>query len=381
MQIGFFGDGCLGLDERIRDGVTVDRLGWISELEKLGHVVSYYSHRSKVSVNLFSDYLGKQFCFEQWKDVYTKNIQFPELDVLVIESRTRIFGAGGSIFLQYLFLKHYMKTSTIICFWDFDIGNTASIVGTQTIRKTSRLNSIYANKPYEITDPEFYNMLQEQKSEFIYLMPYALSDCIKKQFSFAKHLHMFTQGVNEDFYNSIEFSNTKTFDMIYNGSDYNRRQKFKDFYGDWSNEGFRIGITGVWNKKKGGEEFLKQFPEIHQFGYLSTVDVYTVLNKARVLIEIAPSHYIKHGNFTQRCVEGVFSNVITFIDAEIKDSSIYFMPEFCINKQDVGDFLDEIFEYQYNDYINIVNLQKEYFLDNNYSWKHKVVEFLNIIGE
>jgi len=377
MKIAFFGDGCLGLTERIRDGVTVDRLGWISELKKLGHEVAYFTHRSKAKdcVNLFSNYKGRQFDCDEWD---YPEIAFPELDVLVIESRTRIFEPGGSIFLQYLFLNHYMKTNTKICFWDFDIGNTASIVGTRTTRNGS-LDSIYANDPYEWENQAFYDLLQESKSSFIYLLPYEIDDEVRKQFDFTENLHMFTQGVNEDFYASIAFDDAKDFDLIYNGSDFNRREKFKDFYGNWSNKGFKVGITGVWNKKKGSKEFLAQFPNVHYFGYLNMLEVYPTLNRARALIQIGMPLYVKRGNFIQRCIEGAFSNVITLIDAEIKDSKKYYLPSRCISKDAVGPYLDEIDGYSAADYAAAVDEQKEYFLDNGYAWKDKVKRFLEIV--
>ena len=69
LSIGIFGDGCLGLDETIRDGVTIDRRGWMRHLLKIGHNVKYYSHRTKCKdlpcVNLFEKYKLNTLEFEK----------------------------------------------------------------------------------------------------------------------------------------------------------------------------------------------------------------------------------------------------------------------------------------------------------------------------
>ena len=277
LKVGIFGDGCLGLKERIRDGVTIDRRGWMRELMRLGHDVTYFSHRTSDPdfsvVNLFEPWkvgdieFGKNVSPSSTTgvDAIFEKIDWPKLDVLIIESRTRIFGPYGSIMLQYMFLKHYMNADTVIMFWDFDIGNTISITGKE--KRDGTTASVYAGKPYEANDPEFFQLLMQKRKDFAYLIPHDLSLLPEKDWPAGLHTFYFAQGVNEEFYK--QFTDVlflrKEYDMVYNGSDFNRREKFAAFYGEWSDE-CSVGLTGNWSTKKGSKEFLERFPNLHKFG-------------------------------------------------------------------------------------------------------------------
>ena len=385
LKIGIFGDGCLGLKERIRDGVTIDRRAWMRELTRLGHDVTYFSHRTKdpdfQCGNLFDKWKVSELEFEKTNiGAVFEEIEWPQLDILVIESRTRIFGPYGSIMLQYMFLKHYMNTSTEIMFWDFDIGNTLSIIGKP--KRDGTIASIYAGAPYEENDPIFFQELMGARRYFTYLIPHDVGLLNEEEWPSNVNQYYFAQGVNEEFYN--RFTDVlflrKEYDLVYNGSDFNRREKFKAFYGDWS-ECCSVGLTGNWGSKKGSKEFLEQFPHLHMFGYLDTYETYEKLRLGKMMIQIGQKSYEKYGNFIQRLIEGCFTGTLTFADSDLKTVDKYFIEDYVIEPGDVGEALDFINSLSDKHYIQMVQDQRQHFLDAGYAWKDKVKVFLNIYDE
>jgi len=386
LKIGFFGDGCLGLTERIRDGVTIDRRGWMRELIRMGHDVTYFSHRTSdpdfKCCNLFADFKLIDLEFEKTDiDRVYVQIEWPKLDILIIESRTRIFGPYGSIMLQYLFLKNYMHTTTKIMFWDFDIGNTLAIVG--KTKRDGSVASIYAGSPYQEHDPEFFTALLRSRSNFVYLIPHHLGDKTLQEYEWAKHLYRFTQGINEEFY--TQFTDNlfvrNEYDLVYNGSDFNRRDKFKAFYGDWSNKDVTVGLTGNWGSRKGSKEFLVQFPKLHQFGYLDTYETYQRLRQGAMMIQIGQPKYEQYGNFTQRLIEGCFTGTITFADSDLKTIEDYFISDFVISPHEVGETVEFVRSLDDRQYNQLLDDQRLHFLDNGYAWRDKVIDFFNIYDE
>ena len=373
MRIGFFGDGYLNLEEKGRDGSVVDRRGFMSELNKLGHE-TFYLVRGRTStefncIDVFDEIKNVDMSFERYKPEWDLVLKFPKLDILIVESRNRIFGAYGGVFLQYKILKHYMNTDTRICMWDFDMNNYPITCD----------KSIYTGKPYGVNDPHFLETLHAKRHEFIYLFPYEVTSELKTKFNYSKNLHTFLWAINEDFYSKLELPNVKDFDLVYGGSDYNRRKKFEAFYGTPANNGFKVGMTGVWNKKKGSKEFVSQF-KLEYFGYLSIIDTFKNINRGLATIQILMDHYVKIGYVTQRQIEGPFSNVITFIDKDIKNSDKYFMKEFCISSDEVDNTLRELQSMTIDEYMGIAKMQQKWLLDNGFAWKNRVKEFLAIIG-
>ena len=96
------------------------------------------------------------------------------------------------------------------------------------------------------------------------------------------------------------------------------------------------------------------------------------------MIQIGQKSYEKYGNFIQRLIEGCFTGTLTFADADLATITQYYIPDYVIVPDEVGEALDFVDGLSDKQYASQVRDQRQWFLDRGYAWKDKVKDFLDI---
>lgn len=125
---------------------------------------------------------------------------------------------------------------------------------------------------------------------------------------------------------------SRDYDLVYTGSDYNRRRRWAELYGRPSRMGLSVACTGVWgNRRKSQEDgewaesgwrdrVEKEYPEVELLGgtnrQLPFEGMLETLANARVAVQITPDEYTEVGYYTNRIAEATALGVPVFLDYE-----------------------------------------------------------------
>ena len=364
MKIAIYGTGEFSLESACRDGSVMDRRGFATEAKRAGHAVFWIGknrdakHHSLISGPPFSDVffqspfnLWGSSDYKRFEEASTKwtaqtrpKLAFPVVDALIIESRARVFNPYGAFFEQYLVLEHYLKhTDTRIFFRDFDL-NTLGI-----LRHGS-------DKYYPHFD-EITALIAANRHRVSVLCPYKNPMTVFSKFGVAAH--EFYWGIPKEYFDLCDSYRDviKAWPLVYNGSDYNRRKAFEEFYG---HQRINVGLTGVWGKKKGSTEFLATLPNVTYLGKLTLEKMFAAVAAAYAVVQIVPNSYIKVGYFTQRIIEVPFCGTAVLCDARVKaPDGVLDEAYYVRTKADVVKWLEVLADLSPSAYFDLVRAQRE----------------------
>lgn len=132
----------------------------------------------------------------------------------------------------------------------------------------------------------------------------------------------------------------REWDMVYTGSDYDRRRRLWHYYVEQNKRGFRVGVTGVWGNRRGGREEgqwgekgfrtrLEEETNVELLGpsgmkQLPFEEAMGHLRNARASVQITMDTYAKMGYYTNRWAEIWACGTFGFMDPEIKRMERYY---------------------------------------------------------
>lgn len=338
-----FGNGSFDLNGRARDGSVYTRRGLVRWCEENNIQYVWLGKNrdsefdSLTSSIEFKDVIGKK------KGPFEFEDDLPEGDFLLIEARTRIFGPYDIGYEQGKIIDWYLKNTDIkIGIWDFDL-NIQNIFG-----KNGKKG--------------LYPWINKYLDRFVGFVPYEITDKIKEKYNL-KNLQTLYWPMNHEL--TLE-AGPKEYDLLYSGSDYNRREAFAKFYGRISDSSdMVVKYSGVW-KKKDSKEFLSQFPSLESVGYVTLDKLRSEIQKARAVIQIVRKDYEDIGYHTERLQEVPFFGTICLADGNINNIESFCPKELIVSTtEEALEKLRWIKSISPKQYREVNEMQREFLLVNH----------------
>lgn len=339
-----YGNGSFDLKGRSRDGSVYTRRGlikWCNENSIQFVWLGKYKDEEiddLIQTIEIADVIGDK------KGPYELNDDLPKGDFLLVEGRTRVFGPFDAGYDQGKVLEWYCKNTNIkIGIWDFDL-NIYNILG-----KKGKVG--------------LYPWISEYLNRFVGFIPYELTETILSKHNLQEFKTMYWP-INTETLKPIE--KDREIDLLYNGSDYNRRAKFKEFYGDISEQtDLIVKFSGVW-KKKDSQEFLSQFPKLQHTGYVKLNELQDLIRNSLAVIQIVRKDYEPLGYHTERMQEVPFFGTVCLGDRQIKNIE-KFCPEDLIvyTTSEAIEKLKWLKSLSYEEYSEVVEMQRKHLLNNH----------------
>lgn len=378
MRIGFFGNGALGeKDAQVRDGTVADRYELFEGLKALGHEPLYLAPRERSPGN--PDVVGYD-----WRG---------DLDILILECRDAVWppqvrcrSAEGDclhppcvdvalasipVYQQAKVLRDWdagkFGRDTRLAFIDFDL-NVRRVIGL-----AGRTSTYVTGKFWQAAVPWMSDVLERVRMESVVLVPYypQRSLLVRKRrsdegYQVRRWVWSYPTWLERE--GLLPWSERR-WDLIYTGSDYDRRRRWWEFYGTQVLSGAKVAVTGTWGDRRGGrdrppwnakrfrsrlthaltmgadvtgyldeEDFPRApaLPEVVRapsdgsLSFLSPAttiqlpfgDMLEHLGGARMLVQVVPDEYASLGYFTNRVAEAAAFGVPVYVDAEIDDPDL-----------------------------------------------------------
>lgn len=395
MRLAFFGNGSLGdPGAQVRDGTVADRLELFNALGEIGVEAVYIAPQERSPGE-------ERVVGNDWRG---------PVDALILETRDAVWppavactakggGGGGPCDLEHWGYWHCVEESLgrgngipaytqakvlrdwaagefsedgkpcgpPVLLWDFDL-NVRRVIGTWGRGSTYELGAFWRKAvpwmSWAGTDPEgeagVLRLVREDPRTRI-LAPYSpelaeaawkragsgCGDRVKiERFDWCYPRWLETSEA------SLRSFSERHWDLVYAGSDYDRRRRWTHFYVDGGlQRGARVAVTGTWGDRRGGREK----PPWNEKGFRSRLEAewgvgvreegglwflspastiqlpfmeaMREVSNGRVSVQVVPDEYSRLGYYTNRWAETWARGTICFMDEEIRDMERFIAPE------------------------------------------------------